>query len=456
MELEKIQKEFPSDEFLKLAQQDGTEEELEPYSEFSSLIQDKIAQAKMNMVNMDAISDLSDSPEDFEANLNSNLEYQRELEKEKARIKVEFEKNNIFSKTMTATELVNSEDFSDDKEWLVDNIIPVGQLGMIIAPQKSLKSSLALDLALALTSGSKFMNENIKEAGKVLFIQNENTPMTEHTRLKKVHHTITDNLTFLHGGAFRLDNDEHIEQLKEKIELENIKTVIIDPLKDCLTDVEILNNNQKMNEIFKKLRDVRNCNNGMTTIILVLHATKSVLSASQAEKGYIVTPDKALGASAIGDNYEFCLTLSSKISAKSNNTYSVITVFARNYAYHKNVSCGYTKNGEFIYHLEKEKEEEEELPKQKPMTATQAELSKVVEEHDRLQESLERDENSPESIARELRHQLYSKKRLDLSKVTKENQSEIMEIIEEKGKDEKNQSKINQLRLLYKQVSDLF
>ena len=57
---------------------------------------------------------------------------------------------SLFDKVSIAKELKESEDFSGGLLWNVQDILPKGSLGLITGSEKSMKSSLAQDLAQAM------------------------------------------------------------------------------------------------------------------------------------------------------------------------------------------------------------------------------------------------------------------------------------------------------------------
>ena len=43
---------------------------------------------------------------------------------------------NLFEKVITAIELKTEDRFSEENSWIVENIVPVGQAGLVVAPSK--------------------------------------------------------------------------------------------------------------------------------------------------------------------------------------------------------------------------------------------------------------------------------------------------------------------------------
>ena len=84
---------------------------------------------------------------------------------------------SLFNKVSTAKELKESDDFAGGLLWNVQDILPKGSLGLITGSEKSMKSSLAQDLAQAIALGEPFAGRETTQTN-VLIIQNENSRLT--------------------------------------------------------------------------------------------------------------------------------------------------------------------------------------------------------------------------------------------------------------------------------------
>lgn len=72
-------------------------------------------------------------------------------------------------------------------EWLVKGIATKGSVGFIAGAPKSFKSWFALDLALSVSTGARFLDHfDIVEPGPVLYIQEEDSAITVKARSKKI------------------------------------------------------------------------------------------------------------------------------------------------------------------------------------------------------------------------------------------------------------------------------
>lgn len=243
---------------------------------------------------------------------------------------------DVFSRIISATELKTNDRFSEGNSWLVEGIVPVGQAGLVVAPSKSFKSSVTLNMAIAIARGEEFAGCKTKK-GNVLIIANEDTPHVLHQRLNGYDEEM-EGLYFLTGGLFKLDNDNHMNSLYRYIKQNDIKLVIFDNLKDMLSTPDTLNDMTRMNDVLKRITDLKLIFEDVT-FMLIAHARKSVADESMDNKDFRVRSTHALGSSALGAWFEFCLDLSPKIGKHSK--YSILSVEARNFAFDKELYFGY-------------------------------------------------------------------------------------------------------------------
>lgn len=72
-------------------------------------------------------------------------------------------------------------------EWLVDGIATKGSVGFVAGQPKSFKSWVALDLALSISTGARFLDHfQVVEPGPVLYIQEEDSAITIKARTRKI------------------------------------------------------------------------------------------------------------------------------------------------------------------------------------------------------------------------------------------------------------------------------
>lgn len=262
--------------------------------------------------------------------------------------------SEIFDRIVSAVDLKTQEKFDDKNAWLVDKLIPVGQAGLVVAPSKSYKSSVTLNMAIKIVQGQDFAGLKTKK-GNVLIIANEDTPFVLHQRLNAYDDEL-DGLSFLTGGLFKLDRKDHMNSLYAYIIQNDIKLVIFDNLKDMLSSPDTLNDMTRMNEVLYNITKLKLIFEDVT-FMLIAHARKSVADDSLDDKQFRVRSTHALGSSALGAWFEFCLNLSPKLGKSSR--YSIMNLEARNYAFDRELYFGYVADKFIMLDPTKDKKEKE-------------------------------------------------------------------------------------------------
>lgn len=286
---------------------------------------------------------------------------------------------NLFEKVITAVELKTEDRFSEENSWLVENIVPVGQAGLVVAPSKSFKSSVTLNMAIAVAQGKEFAGLKTKKSN-VLIIANEDTPHVLHQRLNG-YDDMVEGLNFLTGGLFRLDNSDHMNSLYAYILQNNIKLVVFDNLKDMLSTPDTLNDMSKMNDVLNNITKLKLIFEDVT-FMLVAHARKSVADDSLDNKEFRVRSTHALGSSALGAWFEFCLDLSPKIGKHSK--YSILSVEGRNFAFDRELYFGYVADRFLMIDPTKKEPEPdteliEKIKKETPIETTEEDAKAFME-----------------------------------------------------------------------------
>ena len=101
--------------------------------------------------------------------INTNVDPRIDTQ-EVERVRAEKLKNKITYKTYTAREL---DELDTRLEYLVQGVLVRGQHGMVVAPQKAMKTTTCVDLALSLASGTPFLQKFSCERSKVLMMTGE-------------------------------------------------------------------------------------------------------------------------------------------------------------------------------------------------------------------------------------------------------------------------------------------
>lgn len=123
------------------------------------------------------------------------------------------------------------------QEWLVEDVALAGQPLFIAGPKKALKTGLALDLAVAIASGTKFLGHfPAPKPRKVLFFSGESGKDDVHSRITAIAKarglTLPDTLRRLRFcfDRPRLSDAEYLATLSALLRQHSYQVLIIDPL----------------------------------------------------------------------------------------------------------------------------------------------------------------------------------------------------------------------------------
>lgn len=245
---------------------------------------------------------------------------------------------SLFDKVQTARHLQTREDLSNiEDDWIVDKLVPRGQAGILVAPMKSMKSSVMMQMAEDVSHGRDFFGLSTKQL-KTLIIANEDTDRELNKRLRNKGEASED-LYFLTGGEFKLDNHYHMQLLSKFIKENDIKFVIFDNLMTMFPKSKLYTDDfgamlDKITAMKLFFQDV--------TFIMVAHANKAVYAQSMREKNFEVNPAEALGGSELTAWAEFMLVLSPKQG--KHHKYSKLSVEARGYSFEESMNFAYVND----------------------------------------------------------------------------------------------------------------
>lgn len=246
---------------------------------------------------------------------------------------------SLFDNVQTARHLQEREDLAKlEDDWLIDTLVPSSQAGILVAPMKSYKSSMAMQMALDVSQGLPWFGFKTKQS-KTLYIDNEDTDRELNKRLRHKEKAPED-LHFLTGGQFKLDNIEHMRLLSNYIKDNDIKFVIFDNLMTMLGNRDVIYSKEfqplldRITKLKLYFQDV--------TFLLIAHANKNTYSQSMQEKDYAVNPADALGGSELSAWAEYMLMLSPKRGKHSD--FSKLSVIARGYIFEDDLNFSYVDN----------------------------------------------------------------------------------------------------------------
>ena len=164
------------------------------------------------------------------------------------------------------------------RRYLIEEILPVGEPGCISGPSKSLKTTLAIDLAISVASGKPFLGKfPVAETGNVLLISGESGVETlfetagRICRAKGLELSQLDESLRWATSLPRIPRE--IEDIRRTIEQGKIKLLVIDPAYFALREVgHDLANATKIGAALEPLTEV--CRELGCTVILVAHNRK--------------------------------------------------------------------------------------------------------------------------------------------------------------------------------------
>ncbi len=151
---------------------------------------------------------------------------------------------------ITAKEL--SEKEFEPLSWIVEGILPEDEPLIISATYQSRKTFIALELAVALSTGCPFLGYFKTHAtGNVLYIQEEMTERQINERMQMICKAraveFPTNFFFINQRGFLLDLKEDRQELERFIQKHNIKYVFFDPLGKQLSRSDINSSNDVSN-----------------------------------------------------------------------------------------------------------------------------------------------------------------------------------------------------------------
>jgi len=164
--------------------------------------------------------------------------------------------------------------------WLVEQIFVQGQPGVVGGPKKSLKTSLVLDLAVSLGTGTPFLGEfAVPKPRRVAVFSGESGHATIQETARRICKakgvSLADCDVLWSFTLPRLHDDQALKTLNQAIRDGGVQVVFIDPLYLCLLDggAGSASNLYEVGPILR--RATMACLNAGATPVFVHHATKS-------------------------------------------------------------------------------------------------------------------------------------------------------------------------------------
>lgn len=128
------------------------------------------------------------------------------------------------------------------RHWLIEYIFAVGEAGVIGGPRKCLKTHVALDAAISISSGRPFLGEfPVPEAQRVAVFYGETSYANLQDAARRIaaskRISLAKDCNILWSTKFpQLGREEACTKLTNSLKAEKVKVVLFDPLYLCLLD----------------------------------------------------------------------------------------------------------------------------------------------------------------------------------------------------------------------------
>ena len=182
----------------------------------------------------------------------------------------------------TTSMFIDSAAFDDAKyrrDWLIRQILVPGQPGVVGGPRKALKTSLMIDMAISLGTGTPFLgNFAVPKPRRVAVMSGESGQATIQETARRICEakktTLAECDVLWSFDLPRLRNDDDRKRLSQSLHEAKARVVFIDPLYLCLLDggAGSASNLYEVGPIL--LRAAQACLKAGATPIFVHHATK--------------------------------------------------------------------------------------------------------------------------------------------------------------------------------------
>jgi hypothetical protein len=130
---------------------------------------------------------------------------------------------------------------AEEKEWIVDKLIPTKSVCILTGKRGTLKTFVALTMAYSITSGNDFLNKYPVTRGTVLYLDKENGigVMKQRTKMIKKGMSIDDDknlpIGFICFSTLKIDKTIDISLLEEKINTFKPKLLIVDTYRRAIS-----------------------------------------------------------------------------------------------------------------------------------------------------------------------------------------------------------------------------
>lgn len=158
-------------------------------------------------------------------------------------------------------------------DYLIDQMLIQGVIGVISAPSKAGKSWMALNLAFSIATGKDFLGSKVPHPKPVLYIQEELPPFIIDERLEKLRRhygPAPDNLFIATQQRVKATNLKEVGKIKALVESHRPTLLILDTWSKICPGVDELKGDQ-VRPIFSMLREEISIPLGVSILIIHHH-----------------------------------------------------------------------------------------------------------------------------------------------------------------------------------------
>ena len=156
-------------------------------------------------------------------------------------------------------------------QWLADGIVPTPSLVALYGPPKAGKSFVAIDLALSVATGRKWLGHEVKQ-GPVLYIVAEGQAgVIVRQESWSEYHGTTDHDVYWHPGSVNLFSLEQSSALAELAAELHPALVVVDTLARCSAGADEIST-KDMGQIVEAADRIRDASGA--TVLIVHHSGK--------------------------------------------------------------------------------------------------------------------------------------------------------------------------------------
>ena len=177
--------------------------------------------------------------------------------------------------------------------WIVDSLLPEEGITFLGGPSGCFKTWAAMEMALSISSGSKYLGKYDVKQSNVLYVDEENGEATLYSRFAKLKNNDSDfknhkfdNLYLSVFNSLKLDRlgsveNPSFEALQKLINVYKIKVVIIDSLVRCMIGDEDRSTDAR--KVFEGLKLLKK--NFKVSVVLLHHTAKNSKNGMNGLRG---------------------------------------------------------------------------------------------------------------------------------------------------------------------------